>query len=385
MIKIHSKKDCSGCTACFSVCPKQAIEMVEDKTGNFYPSVNREKCIDCQKCNTICPILSTVSYNGCMEYDIKSFLAWNNDERIRKQSTSGGIFSALAISVLEHNGVIAGVHFDDDKKAVHTIIDNENDLFQLYKAKYVQSDIQGVFNRVKSCLCNNVTVLFSGTPCQVAGLKSFLGKEYDWLITIEVICHGVVSQRIFDKYLLSLEAHSKKKISYYEFRNKTPGWKDYSSLIRYNDNSFSSIPKEEDTYLKGYLDYSLFLRPSCTECRFKGFPRVADITLGDFWGIESFYPDDNKGISAVLVNSTKGEQLFSSVNSKIHYKEVEINSIISGNLSLVESTQLGEYSGYFYKHFDKTDFIDLIHKIEKKDYFNRLNYKEKIAYLIKRK
>jgi coenzyme F420-reducing hydrogenase beta subunit len=385
MIKITNKKQCAGCTACESVCPKNAINLVDDEYGFSYPKVDDGLCVNCDLCDKVCPIINNNFLNNFSEP--KSVLSWNKNDEIRKLSTSGGIFSLLADELLKENGHICGAVIDDDKKVKHVLISNNADISAIRKAKYVQSDLKGVFKQIKFLLSKGEKVLFSGTPCQVVGLKNYININYDNLLTIEVICHGVVSQKIFNRYLKSIEKHNNSKVKSVEFRNKDLGWQRYTNKIELDNGLIYQHERNVDEYMIGYLKHSLYIRPSCTECKFKGFPRVADITLGDFWGLEEIIPNhDDKGVSAVLINSEKGEKYFDLLEDKLFQHEVQLDDVVQGNPSLVESTSLGKYSEFFYKKFEKIDFIDLIHKIEWKSLWDRkdLSIIDRV-YLIKSK
>lgn len=382
MINILDKKRCVGCGACRDLCPNSAISFIYDNSGFIYPVVEKTKCINCNLCDKVCPILNSSLSN---KKNPVCKMACNKDENIRKLSTSGGVFSALAKCVIADGGYVCGVEISDNFRVQHNITNSVDSADVFYRAKYVQSSTGDSFVKIKALLDTGNRVLFSGTPCQVAGLKSFLRSEHENLITVEVICHGVVSQKVFDRYLLSLKNRYKSDICSYEFRNKDISWQRYTSKANFVNGDVYQKERNDDPYMVGYLKYNLYLRPSCTDCQFKGFPRAADITLGDFWGIEEHkQTGTERGISAVLLNSEKGIKLFDKIKSEINQEDVLLDNILKGNHSLIESTCLGKYSDYFYKHFEKKDFIDLINKIEKKAVWDRkdLSLKDR-AYLIK--
>lgn len=383
MVLIKEKTKCTGCTACLNICPADAIKMVNDNNGFAYPVADEAKCVNCNLCDSACPIINDTKVENDFAPICK--IAWNNDNNVRFLSTSGGIFSSLADYVIEKNGFVVGAELTENNEVKHSVVSNSQSLNNLRKAKYVQSNLENVFKEIKLLLDSKNKVLFSGTPCQNAGLQNYLKKKYENLITVEVICHGVASQYVFSAYLDSLEKHYNSKVKSVEFRNKDMGWQKYTNKVTMTDGSTYQRERNEDEYMLGYLKHSLFLRPSCTDCKFKGFPRIADITLGDFWGIEKIMSDiDDRGVSAVIINSKKGLSIFNMITENIYQYDVCLNDILSGNSSLNESVKLGKYSEYFYKKIKKDNFIDLIRKIDKKALWDRadLTLRDRL-YIIK--
>lgn len=365
MIRIKKKENCCGCEACKNICPKGAISFSPDEKGDLYPIVSDDLCVNCNLCEKVCPIITPIVNQ--INYNPKAYAAWNNNVDERMKSTSGGVFPLLANIILENGGYVVGVQYEDDYTVSHTVISQNEELKKICKTKYVQSSNNGVYTQIKELLEDNKTVLYSGTPCQVAGLKSFLQKEYEKLYTIELFCHGVINQIVFNRYLKSIEKHSKSKITSVEFRNKRNGWSKSATVVSL-ENGTEYCKSNEDEYLMGYLRYNLYIRPSCTDCKYKSFPRVADLSLGDLWGIEKLFDNhDNKGASAVIVNSEKGALLFKQIEKGLFIKEISIYFLKENNPSLVQSYRIGKYSEYFYRKFQKTDFIDLIQKIKYKD------------------
>lgn len=380
MIEIKDKINCVGCGACLNICPNNAIDFITDKAGFNYPIVNKKDCINCNLCEKVCPINNNANNNDSP----RCKLSWNKDSDIRNQSTSGGVFSALAENIINNDGYVCGVEISDDFSIRHGIINEISELKQFRRAKYVQSDLHNIFSAIKSYLQKDIQVLFSGTPCQVSALKNFLRKNYHNLYTVEVICHGVVSQKVFDAYLKSLSKIKNDKIESFEFRNKDISWERYTNKAFFKTGSIYQEERIKDAYMTGYLKHNLYIRPSCTQCKFKGFPRVADITLGDFWGVEKIRQyDTSLGVSAVLLNSIKGEELFSRISDQLYVEDVSLEEIVINNESLVNSVLLGDYSDYFYSKFEKKDFQQLISKIDKKALWKNedLTIKDKIFIL----
>ena len=359
MIEIKDKSLCSGCSACKNICPKNAIEMIEDECGFKYPKINRELCINCGLCNKVCPILN----KKIGENNPKCYACYNKDEKTRMNSSSGGIFSLLATEILNRNGVVFGAAFNNDFSLTHQYIEKIEDLDKLRTSKYLQSNIGDSYKQVKKFLNSDRYVLFTGTPCQIEGLISYLGKNYDKLYTQDIICHGVPSPKVWKKYLEYREKIDKEKPKKINFRDKKQeGWKMFSLSFKYKEKEYSKNQKQ-DLYMKAFLK-DVCLRNSCYNCSFRKKQRLSDITLADYWGIEKIHPelDDNKGTSLVLVNSNKGKKLYSAINRLIISKEVTIEDAIRSNKALIKSPNLNKNRNKFFKNLDKKEFDILVKK-----------------------
>jgi|GEM_PF-49050 len=347
---IIKKEKCSGCSACANICPKSAIDMQPDKEGFSFPVVNKKKCIDCKICRQICPNNRSYEYRyaGLQAYGCK-----NLSERERLKSSSGGIFSLLAKKVLSNKGCIFGAAFENND-VKHIKIENEIDLEKLRGSKYVESTIGNCYLEARKELEKGRKVLFSGTPCQIEGLKNFLGKEYDNLTSVSVVCHGVPSKKVFLNHLEELEKRYGDKFLKINFRNKDKGWKNYQIEYVFEKKS---IKKNiwKDNYMIGFLK-NYYLRQSCYDCDFRLYKKnMADIILGDFWGIENEDKklDDDKGVSAVIINSEKGAKDFDSIKEETINKKFEIDQIGKYNPCLLESVLLNKHRFSFFSLFEK--------------------------------
>ena len=387
MIKITDKRKCTGCSACVNICPKKAITFECDKAGYNYPVVDSKKCIDCSLCDKICPMINPVDVDN--NYDeplVKA--AWNKDEQIRINSTSGGIFTAIAQRFIEKDGYVVGAEYSEDFGIRHSIISKDTNIVNLRQSKYAQSDLGDVFVSIKRLLQDNKQVLFCGSPCQVAGLRKYLLKDYDNLFIVDFICRGIISQKIYKNYLDSVEKHTNSKISKVHFKNKDFGWNRFSTKISLENGEFYHKDRYNDEYMKGYLKYNLYLRPCCYDCQFKTLPRLSDLTLGDFWGIGNSDKslDNDKGTSVVLINSDKGREFFNNISDLIFATDSSLEQVKKGNACLFNKAEEGKYSEYFYKNFEKKDFIDLINKIDEKELWDRddLSIRDRL-YLLKNK
>lgn len=347
---ITSKNKCTGCMACFQVCPSGAIDIIKDELGFEYPKINKEKCTNCNLCKKICPA-EKFEFENTINPICQAAMA---QDELRKESSSGGIFSVLADEFLNfENSVVIGCTNANDLKTEHIAILKKEDLYKLRGSKYVQSDTKYVFKKTKEFLDQDKKVLFSGTPCQIAGLYSFLRNKPENLITIEIMCHGVSSRDIFDKYIK--EEFKDEKPKELSFRDKTNGW-NYNLTLRVSKNGKEEfIPYEKSSYFKLFLD-AVSLRESCHDCKFAKMPRVADITLGDFWEINQYDSslNDGLGTSMVLLNTEKGTNLYNSIKPKLKLsKETPLEAAKIGNQTLKYPTPKSPLRQEFLKNYNK--------------------------------
>ena len=305
-------KYCTGCEACSNVCPVEAITMKPDKLGFYKPYIEFSKCIDCGRCTATCPVLNSFSCGNTTNPDCYAVMA--NDE-LRKTSSSGGAFSIFANYVLDLGGTVFGAVMDEDLSVHHAAISDQSSLYLLQKSKYTQSRINDSYRKVRQDLKDSKYVLFSGTPCQVAGLYAFLGKHPEKLLTIDVLCHGVPSQKMLKDSLNKEERDI--PITNIDFRDKDYGWDSLAMTLSYADGSKKRLSYNESRYEQGFHP-GMTLRDSCYDCVFCEYPRQGDLSIGDFWRIEETYPElsDGKGTSAVLLNSSKGQQIFEKVQAQ---------------------------------------------------------------------
>lgn len=344
------REDCTGCSACASACPAECVSLAADERGFLHPVVDHSKCIDCGLCNRVCPVLNEDSFKSPAGSHF--FSCKHRDDDVRRNSSSGGFFYELANMVISEGGVVCGARFSSDyKKVYHSLAFTFEEFQPMRVSKYVQSEMRDTYNRVRDVLKTGKKVLFTGTPCQVVGLKAFLMKDYYNLISIEVVCHGVPSQKVWDYYLSSLEKEYDSKVSSVSFRDKREGWRNYHITIGFDNGIVFSEPGKDNAYMKSFLT-DLNIRESCTRCHFKRFASGADITMGDFWGsteLGDSYSDD-VGISVLGLHTEKAKQLFDTLQDKV--KGVR-------RLSEKEAFVFNEsYSQSANKHPDKNLFFD---------------------------
>jgi coenzyme F420-reducing hydrogenase beta subunit len=325
-----SYNDCSGCKSCADICPEGSIAFVTDDKGFWFPVIEQNKCIDCGLCYNRCPV-NTEFKN--LNAPISVYACFNSNKTERLESTSGGAFTALAKVILEQKGVICGCRYTENFDAEHIIIDDEEKLNLLRQSKYYQSDTEKIYSKVKQYLVAGVDVLFAGTPCQNAGLRSFLNnQEYDNLYQTDFICRGIISPLVFHNYLSSLEKKKGAKAVSVQFKNKDYGWHRFGTKIMFENGEVYYEDRYHDSYMVSYLQYNLTIRDSCYNCKFKGVKRFSDLTLADFWGIEDVdnSMDQDLGTSMVMVNTIKGKRLFDSVENLV-IKQKEVSDVINGN------------------------------------------------------
>lgn len=353
--QLVSKRDCCGCKACGDICPAGAINYKIDRAGFWSPEVDMENCIKCKKCVNACPVINK---HKSEDDAVACYGAINKDDEVREYSTSGGIFSILASYIIKKQGIVVGAAYVNNT-VKHIIINNEKFLDKIRKSKYVQSDLDGIYQKVKQVLNENRLVLFSGTPCQIEALYNFLGKKYDTLYTIDLICCGVPSPKAFSYYLKELGDKYKAPAEFVWFKNKEFGWHNLGTKIVFKNGKKYFKTGNRDYFMSDYIVDGLTIRSSCTSCRFRCVPHRADITLGDFWGVENLYPqyNDEKGTSAVIVNTPKGNYLFEQIKNEMIFFDVSINDIKKGNFALYKSKEENVNKDCFFEELDDIGFF----------------------------
>ena len=349
MIKIINKKDCCGCNACVQRCPKHCITMQNDKEGFTYPVIDTEQCTNCGLCKKVCPVINQQHE----QQPIATYAAKNNSQAIRENSSSGGIFTQFAEKTINNGGVVFGAAFNADWGVEHTFVDNITDLKKLRGSKYVQSQIGNSYLMAEKFLKEDREVLFSGTPCQIAGLKRFLRKEYKNLKTIDIVCHGVPSPLVWKKYIEEIcRTNNISNITNIQFRNKAEGWKNFSLQIKHIDSDgCECIFREKlhnNLFMNCFLN-NLCLRPSCYHCPTRSGKSGSDITLADLWGAEQICPeiDDDKGLSLVLVKN-KDFAL-----DKCYKKEIEYSEALKYNPSIATDVAKPNKRDKFFRYMQK--------------------------------
>lgn len=339
MIQITHKSACCGCNACGDVCPTQAISFKTDNEGFWYPEVDKGKCVDCGLCEKVCPIINIKELKKNDLPESVCYAAEHKNLEVVFDSTSGGMFSALADIMYKSNGFVGGAIFNEDFSVKHYISNDKNDLPKLRSSKYLQSHLEGFYKQVKDLLVAGEKVLVCGTPCQMAALRAFLQKDYENLIIADFICRGINSPKVWKKYLDSFEERYGSPVVYAKSKSKEFGWRNLTQKVILADGRHIYETKDQSNFTKGYLRTGVYCRPSCYDCLFKDFPRIADITLADFWGIEKINQslDKNLGTSLVMLNSQKGVAFFEKAKARAKTIIVPFQSVLDGNPALEKS------------------------------------------------
>lgn len=349
---------CTGCSACANACPEQCIQMAADAEGFLRPKIDSSQCVVCGTCQNVCPVL----HPKANSHETVAYAAVHKDDAIRLESTSGGVFSLLCQWVLDHGGIVFGAAYADDFSVAHGCVEKASDLSKLRTAKYAQSAIGDSYRRAKTILEQGRYVLFSGTPCQIGGLRTFLGKDYGRLLTVDLICHGVPSPAVWEHYIQyrgEQDAQGERPTSI-NLRSKESGWAGYSIRFDYAGGQTYRMPNSQDPYLRCFVK-DLCLRPSCYACSFKGIDRCSDFTLGDYWGVWSQLPelDDNQGTSIVLLHSEKAKRIWPELLSGMKAVQVDADQCFSENPSALSSATEPDDRQMFLSRYQSEDFSDL--------------------------
>lgn len=366
---VESNTDCVGCSACLAACPQNCIAMVEDAEGFEYPLVDLKRCVSCGICRAVCPSLCHVkAVNGPTAFGCRS-----KDDALRLVSSSGGVFTELARLTLEDGGMVFGAGFDDCFDVRHVCVESEAELGSLRGSKYVQSSIGRTYVQVEQCLKLGTSILFSGTPCQIAGLKLYLREPMPRLLCVDFFCHGVPSPSVWRRYIDFQERRNGSRLSGVSFRAKDRGWRRFSMALLFVDGSRYCRTLDYDPYMRAFLA-DICLRPSCHACRFKGLNRQSDVTLADFWGIEKVIPrlDDNLGTSLVLANTPNGRLALERLAEVIEIEEVSLQVAGQFNAASTQSASPHAMRQAFFANLNAVRFDILVRRYCAKHLLPRL-------------
>ena len=357
MHKINLSSQCTGCGVCVAVCPVKCLKLTFDAEGFGYPVYSGSGCVDCGLCEKHCPV-EHQSFLPEHSQDPETFAALNNDMDVRLDSTSGGIFSAAATAIFDRGGYVSGAVYMPDFSVKHIITNDRSKLPELRSSKYLESRFEDIFPQAKEILDSGKELFITGTPCQIAALYSYLKKDYDNLYTADFICLGVPSPKVFQAYIRQREKTAKSKVKFVKFKDKSFGWHNFALRLEFENGERYCESRGKDPFFVGYLQYKNFSRPSCYDCQFKE-RQSADITLGDFWGIEKIAPemDQDKGTSLIMLNTPKGERLFNFFRNVLSVKELTANDISAGNQAWKKSiAPKGGNRKKFFAALEKYDF-----------------------------
>lgn len=359
MPKMCDTAICSGCAACALACPKGCITMTADREGFLRPFVDETKCVNCGLCQKACPVLHPPILP---ETQPTCFAAFNENDRDRYAASSGGVFILLARWVISRGGVVFGAALGSDMTLSHRWTETEAGVMSFCGSKYLQSDVKNTYREAGIFLEQGRYVLYSGTPCQIRGLKSHLNKNYDKLITVDIICHGVPSPAVWQLYVQERAQKDAggmlpKQVS---FRDKSQGWSAFSMRFVYEQTEYCVVHKQ-DPYMRGFLR-DLYLRPSCYQCTAKGMRRISDLTLADYWGVQKFSPDmdDDKGTSLVFCHTEKARILWEDIANRTRWKQIDPEIGARPNPAMVRSPKAHPNRAAFFSRFEQEQLEDLV-------------------------
>lgn len=386
MIKITDKVQCCGCNACGDICANNAIIFKTDIEGFWYPIVDEKKCTNCGLCERVCPIIHADELKKNEFEQAECHAAISKNIEIRFDSTSGGVFSVLAEKIYKEGGYVGGAIFTEKWGVRQFISGNKNDLIALRSSKYLQSDAQGFYNAVRDLTKKGEKVLVCGTPCQMAALRRFLLRDYENLIIVDFICRGINSPKVFRKYIDFLEEKFGSEVIYFKAKNKELGWRELTSKVVFKNGKVLYDTKDTSYYTIGYLQTNVYCRPSCYNCKFKGFPRISDITIADFWGAEKVVGEEldrDMGTSLVMLNNNKGKGYYDSLKSSLVEKQVPFHTVLCGNQALLKSLNPPLVDrDQFYKDLDQISFKDVAVKYIKRPINQSVTYKQKLINIL---
>ena len=361
MIQIKEKKDCCGCTACKNACPIKAITFIPDEEGFLYPEIDEERCTNCGLCERVCPILNKKEKK---EKEQIAYVINNKNDEVRSQSTSGGAFTPIAEYVIKKGGIVFGARYGENLDVYHAYTEKIDDLKMFRGSKYVQSDLKNSFSEAKEFLNSGRLVCFSGTPCQIQGLKSYLAKEYENLITLDVVCRAVPSPLVLKKYLnYQKKNNNNKEINSIIFRDKSKYGYSYSSMTVQGKDFLYREGVETDPYLRAFFNnYSG--RPSCYNCKFRNNERISDFTVWDCFTIAEFDKKlaDNKGTTRMIIQTRKGKDIFEKIKSDYNFTEIKIEDAVKNVREMVESPVVNPRREEFFKDLNTMEEIEFFKK-----------------------
>lgn len=371
------KNSCCGCKGCAEICPKKAITFETDSEGFWYPVVDEKVCNNCGLCKAKCPNQNTKSKEDNTR---NVYAAWNRDQSVRLDSTSGGVYHALASFVLSKNGFLVGSQYSEDyKSAFHSYTDNAEGLDKLVGSKYFQSDTEGIYSKTKELLKTEKPVLFVGTPCQVKALYDYLGDDYANLITIDFVCKGVPSPLIHSKKIELYETKERSKVVFYRDKYDKQAWVDFGELVKFENGKEKFISRWKDDINNCFVEKNINIRPSCYSCTYKGKNYFSDITIGDFWGISAVTEHDNKrGVSLLFANSIKGQDLIEAAKEYLYLEKRTYKETLGGNPAILEAAQRPANRDKFFEDVSANGLEYAVKKYAKKDLSRKISDEKKV-------
>lgn len=359
MIDTIAPHECTGCKLCGDICPENAIAFFVDAEGFEYPKVDTDKCTQCGACTHKCP-----SLNRTLRPDYSDpcvYSGWNKDETVRLNSTSGGVYHALAIYIISQGGVVAACAFCDGYQDAHyVIVENERDLQPTMRSKYFQCDSAGIYKKIQEYLKKGRKVLFCGSPCLIAAAQRAADNDAN-LITMDYICRGNNSPKVYRAFIAELEQKFGSKVAEVHFKNKDRGWRSLGTKITFQNGETYIEDVTESYWINGYIRHNLFMRPACHHCKYRTIPRISDFSVGDFWGIHGAQEDDLfKGISVIMANSGRAKEMMADLNQYLYTTIQSFHVAACGNPCLLESPAIGEHRSVFFTLLQTKPFSDAV-------------------------
>lgn len=371
------KRNCNGCGTCALICPQNCITMEIDSEGFIYPVIDEKKCINCNKCKKQCS-----NINDKCETNEQAYISINKSQIQLSESSSGGVFRILADEVIGKNGIVFGATYDNNLRVIHDCAKTIEECKNFSGSKYVRSDLKESYSIAQKYLDEGKYVLFTGTSCQINGLKKYLNREYEKLILCDIICHANPSPKVFALYKSNLEKKYNQKIKIIHFRSKENGWRNQTPIIEF----INGTKLEENSYFNAFVQ-ELINRPSCYSCPFATKRRVSDFTMGDSWGIEKIHPEicNEKGMSLLTVNSSKGEKIFNDIKSQMEIYPIDYNEIAHYNHYKLEKPNKNRnkfFSGIYSGTINENNIIENMNKYTNISFLRKVM--QKIKHIIKR-
>jgi coenzyme F420-reducing hydrogenase beta subunit len=370
-----NKEKCTGCAACYSICPSHCISFIENEEGFLYPRIDGNRCIECNLCTIICPVNKDAEIISDDYLPLPgAFAVMAKDKAMLAKSASGGLFGILAQLTIQDGGVVFGAVYDESFRVMHIMAETWAQVTRMQGSKYVQSAILDTYLKAQEELKKGRKVLFTGTPCQIAGLKSYLRTSYPNLTTVDILCHGVPNQKLFSAYLSYMEAKNKAKVKAYSFRDKEKwGWGSWGSIkLEKQNGKYRTLyfPVSSDYFYSLYFEENCF-RESCYLCPFAKLPRQGDFSIGDFWGAEHLFPEiqHKRGVSLMLVNTFHAQQLFSSMETMADIIPCELSTATANNLTIEQATSRPDSRDTFFKDINEFGFETAAKKYCRLSYF----------------
>lgn len=360
MIEIHAKKNCCGCEACRNICPKHCIRMKADNEGFLYPVIDKESCVNCGLCEKVCPILNYIEKN---DNPLQSaVIVQHKDREICRQSTAGGAFTAIAKYTIDKGGIVFGVEMQPDYSIKHVAVETEKDLIKFRNSKYVQSTIGDTYIQAKQFLQSGRLACFSGTPCQIEGLRNYLKKDYENLILVDVVCRAVPSPGIWKKYI-AMENEWHGLIKSVRFRDKTLGYQYSTMELKDVHGGVYRGGIESQPWLRMFFS-GMIIRPSCTDCKFRNRYRNSDFTIWDCFHVHSIDKsfDEDAGTTRILLHTEKAKDIFAQIKGNFHYRELDADAAVNGVQEMLISPKAHEKRKEFFSDAEKMPMPELLQK-----------------------